>query len=203
MAAGPAPVPQAQAAQSWTSGAKDLVMTALGTSRLWATMAQGIFTEIYWPAVDQPQVKDLGFLVGGPGWWQEVKRVDRYTLSTPEAGLMLPTITHTGASQAYQLTLRPVVDPGHDALLIDYELTGAGVRLYPLLAPHLGISQITPEPQWGALGADNTAWAGDDLALFAADSDRFLCLLAQPGFTRAGAGYVGVTDGWTDFSRNG
>jgi len=209
MAAGPAPVPGAQAAQSWTSGAKDLVMTALGTSRVWATMAQGIFTEIYWPAVDQPQVKDFGFLIGGlpgaagSGWWQEVKRVGRYTLSTPEAGLMLPTIVHTGISQAYQLTLRPVTDPGRDALLIAYDLAGTGVRLYPLLAPHLGISQITPESQWGALGADNTAWADDDLALFASDGGRFLCLLAQPGFTRAGAGYVGDTDGWTDFSRNG
>ena len=203
MTAGPAPVPRAQAAQSWTSGAKDLVMTALGRSHLWATMAQGIVTEVYWPAVDQPQVKDLGFLIGGPGWWQEVKRVDRYTLSTPEAGLMLPTVVHAGVGRDYRLTLRPVVDPAHDALLIDYELTGAGVRLYPLLAPHLGVSQITPEPQWGALGADNTAWADEDLALFASDGSRFLCLLAQPGFTRAGAGYVGDTDGWTDFSRNG
>jgi len=203
MAADPAPAPGTQAAQSWTSGAKDLVLTALGTSRVWATMARGIFNEIYWPAVDQPQVKDFGFLVAGPGWWQEVKRVDRYTLSTPEPGLMLPTIVHTSASQAYRLTLRPVVDPGHDALLIDYELAGAGVRLYPLLAPHLGVSQVTPEPQWGTLGADNTAWAEEDLALFASDGARFLCLLAQPGFTRAGAGYVGDTDGWTDFSRNG
>jgi Glucodextranase, domain N. len=49
-------------------------MTALGSSRVWATTGQGIFTEIYWPAVDQPQVKDLGFLIGGTGWWQEVKR---------------------------------------------------------------------------------------------------------------------------------
>ena len=68
MAGGPAPLPPAQAVQSWTSGAKDLVMTALGhsgTSRVWATTGQGIFTEIYWPAVDQPQVKDLGFLIGG------------------------------------------------------------------------------------------------------------------------------------------
>jgi glucoamylase len=178
-------------------------MTALGRSHLWATMAQGIVTEVYWPAVDQPQVKDLGFLIGGPGWWQEVKRVDRYTLSTPEAGLMLPTVVHAGVGRDYRLTLRPVVDPARDALLIDYELTGAGVRLYPLLTPHLGTSQITPEPQWQALGADNTAWAGEDLALFASDGSRFVCLLAQPGFTRAGAGYVGDTDGWTDFTRNG
>src|SRR5689334_13852885 len=209
MAGGPAPLPPAQAVQSWTSGAKDLVMTALGhsgASRVWVTTGQGIFTEIYWPAVDQPQVKDLGFLIGGrsgSGWWQEVKRAGGYMLSTPEPGLMLPTIVHTGSSQAYQLTLRPVVDPDHDTLLIDYELAGAGVRLYPLLAPHLGTCQITPEAQWAELGADNQAWTDPaDLALFASGSGGFLCLLAQPGFTRAGAGYVGDTDGWTDFSRH-
>ena len=91
MDGGPAPLPPAQAVPSWTSGAKDLVMTALGSSRVWATTGQGIFTEIYWPAVDQPQVKDLGFLIGGTGWWQEIKRAAHYTLSTPEPGLMLPT----------------------------------------------------------------------------------------------------------------
>ncbi len=206
MAGGPAPLPPAQAIQSWTSGAKDLVMTASGhpgASRVWATTGQGIVTEIYWPAVDQPQVKDLGFLIGGPGWWQEVKRAGNYTLATPEPGLMLPAIVHTGSRQAYQLTLRPVVDPNHDTLLIDYELAGAGVRLYPLLAPHLGICQITPEAQWTELGADNQAWTDPaDLALFASGSGGFLCLLARPGFTRAGVGYVGDTDGWTDFSRN-
>ena len=80
MDGGPAPAPSAQAVPSWTSGAKDLVMTALGSSRVWATTGQGIFTEIYWPAVDQPQVKDLGFLIGGTGWWQEVKRAGHYVL---------------------------------------------------------------------------------------------------------------------------
>src|SRR5690242_8143641 len=116
---------------------------------------------------------------------------------------MLPTIVHAGRNQAYQLTLRPVVDPDHDALLIEYELAGEGVRLYPLLAPHLGIGQITPEPQWAALGADNLGWTDPaDLAMFASGSGGFLCLLARPGFTRAGAGYMGDTDGWTDFSRH-
>jgi hypothetical protein len=41
MDGGPAPLPSAQALQSWTSGAKDLVMTALATSRVWATIGQG------------------------------------------------------------------------------------------------------------------------------------------------------------------
>src|SRR6201985_3084905 len=203
MDGGPAPAPPAQAVPSWTSGGKDLVMTGLGSSRVWATTGQGIFTEIYWPAVDQPQVKDLGFLIGGTGWWQEGKRASHYTLSTPEPGLLLPTIVHAGRNQAYQLTLRPVVDPDHDALLIEYELAGEGVRLYPLLAPHLAVGQITPEPQWAALGADNLGWSDPAaVAMSARGSSGFLCLLARPGFTRAGAGYMGDTDGWTDFSRH-
>jgi glucodextranase-like protein len=45
MTGGPAPLPRAQAVQSWTSGAKDLVMTALGTSGVWATIGQGILNE--------------------------------------------------------------------------------------------------------------------------------------------------------------
>ena len=204
MVAGPAPRPQNQAAQSWTSGAKDLVMTALGTSTVWATMAHGIFTELYFPAVDQPQVKDFGFLVAAPGWWREVKRVDSYTLSTPGPTLALPTIVHTSTdpAAAYQLTLQPVVDPVNNAVLIAYDLQGDGVSLYPLLAPHLGICQPTNGPQAG-LGADNSAWV-DPLAqtMFAAGSGHYLCLLAAPGFSRAGVGYVGDTDGWTDFNRN-
>ena len=179
-------------------------MTALGTSTVWATMAHGIFTELYFPAVDQPQVKDFGFLVAAQGWWREVKRVDSYTLSTPGPALVLPTIVHTSTdpAAAYQLTLQPVVDPVNNAVLIAYDLQGDGVSLYPLLAPHLGICQPANGPQAG-LGADNSGWVDPaDQTMFAVGSGHYLCLLAAPGFSRAGVGYVGDTDGWTDFNRN-
>jgi glucoamylase len=186
------------ASQTWATGAKDLVMTARGTSRIWATLAHGILNEIYWPAVDQPQIKDLGFLVAGNGWWRELKRVNRYTLSVPDRVVALPTITHTGDN--YQVTLKIVVDPDRDALLISFDVSGQGVRLYPLLAPHLGIyRQQAPSD-----GADNFAWVDPaDNALFASAANTSACLLAAaPGFVRGSAGYVGDTDGWTDFSQH-
>src|SRR5205085_9824644 len=34
---------------TWTSSAKDLVTTALGTSRVWVTLGYGILNEVYWP----------------------------------------------------------------------------------------------------------------------------------------------------------
>jgi hypothetical protein len=35
---------------TWTSSAKDMVTTALGPSRVWATLSYGILNEVYWPS---------------------------------------------------------------------------------------------------------------------------------------------------------
>lgn len=205
----PPPPPPGRPGQSWTSGAKDAVTTAL-TGRVWATVGRGIVNEVYWPAVDQPQVKDLGFLVVGPPGWREVKRVGRYRVLPHEnPSVPLTTVVHTG--DFYRLTLRVVPDPDHDALLVAYELVGQGggageeLRLYPLLAPHLCRSAPTEDAQVPWLGADNHAWVDDDQGLGARDdaAERFVCLLADGGFVRASAGYVGFSDGWTDLATNG
>src|SRR5579864_4940080 len=68
---------------TWTSSAKDMVTTALGPSRVWATLGHGIVNEVYWPSAGQPQIRDLGFIVTAPAGWYEVKRVARYQLFLP------------------------------------------------------------------------------------------------------------------------
>jgi len=177
-------------APTWTSSAKDLVTTALGPSRIWVTMGHGIVNEVYYPSTGQPQVRDLGFIVAGPWGWTELKRAARYTLSTPSPTVPLPTVVHEG--EGYSLSLEVVPDPARDALLIRYRLTGADTTLYALLAPHLG-----------ANAHDNDAWLGGAAALCACGGDEALALVADPGFVRRSAGYVGASDGWQDFARNG
>ncbi|MBS0220114.1 MAG: glucan 1,4-alpha-glucosidase [Proteobacteria bacterium] len=173
---------------TWTSSAKDLVTTALGPARLWVTMGFGIVNEIYWPATGTPQIRDLGFIVAGPGGWSEVKRVAHYTVSVPEPYVPLPRVVHEG--DFYRLTIELLPDPLRDALLISWQLEGEGNTLYVLLSPHLGNS-----------GEGNTAEAGADLAAW--KGNNALCLVSESGFSRASAGYVGVSDGWQDFDRNG
>jgi glucoamylase len=96
MADGTAPRPATPARQSWTSGAKDAVITSL-SALVWATVGQGIINEVFWPAVDQPQVRDFGFLVLGPPGWREVKAVNQYTLSMPEdPAVPITRVTHAG-----------------------------------------------------------------------------------------------------------
>jgi glucoamylase len=165
-----------------------MVTTALGTSRVWVTLGYGILNEIYWPATGQPQIRDLGFIVAGPSGWFEVKRVNRYRISLSEDCVPLPQVTHQG--DRYRLVIEVVPDPSRDVVLISYRLTGGDMKLYALLAPHLGNS-----------GEHNNARATADLSAW--KEATALCLLSECGFSRSSAGYVGTSDGWQDFSTNG
>ena len=173
---------------TWTSSAKDIVTTGLGTSRVWVTLGYGILNEVYWPATGLPQIRDLGFIVAGPSGWFEVKRVNRYQISMPDDWVPLPQVTHQG--DCYRLVIEVVPDPRRDVVLISYRLTGDDVTLYALLAPHLSNS-----------GEHNNARAAGDLTAW--KEPAALCLLSDCGFSRSSAGYVGASDGWQDFSRNG
>ncbi len=95
-----------------------------------------------------------------------------------------------------------MVDPASDALLIAYDLTGAGVRLYPLLAPHLGISQITPNRSGGRWGLTTRRGSTRRTLRCSRAAAAASVPAGAAWFTRAGAGDVGDSDGWTDFSRN-
>ena len=76
---------------TWTSSAKDMVGTSLGPARLWFTTGFGIVNEIYWPRVDIPQIRDLGFIVAGPGgFWSEVKRNQNYAMRLLAPGPPFP-----------------------------------------------------------------------------------------------------------------
>src|SRR6185437_887857 len=123
-------------APTWTSSAKDMVGCSLGHARLWFTLGFGIVNEVYYPRVDLPQIRDLGFIVAGPdGFWSEVKRNQDYTLRLLAPGVPAVEILHEHAR--YKLQLRIAPDPRRDVLAIECRLDGdADLGLYVLIAPH-------------------------------------------------------------------
>jgi glucoamylase len=185
---------------SWTSSAKDFVGTSLGPARLWFTLGFGIVNEVYYPRVDTPQIRDLGFIVAGPdGFWSEVKRNQNYTLRSLAPGVPAIEITHR--HERYTLQLRITPDPRRDVLVIACRLDGDdALGLYVLLAPHLGATgydNIATIERYGrrrVLLAEQGPFGG---ALAAVDQHQ------ADALQRASAGYVGTSDGWQDFNRNG
>lgn len=180
---------------------KDAVTTALGGPPLWATVGQGIITEVYWPTVAEPQIRDLGFIVAAPGWWVEVKARLDYEVSAPDPAVPLATIVHHGPPEhPYTLALEAVPDPDRDVLLVRYALTDTDAKVYPLLASHL---QRQPGADGGGGGGENCAWIGESGELFASGAGRNLCLTADQGFTKRSVGYFGDSDLWRDFAGHG
>src|SRR5579871_775275 len=185
---------------SWTSSAKDAVGCALGRSRLWFTIGQGIINEVYYPRIDLPQLRDLGFIVGdGRGFWVEVKRAGRYTVHAVAPGVPAYEIVHT--HDRYQLTLRVTPDPRRDVLAIHARLEGdPTLALHVLLAPHLGATGLDNWATVARFRGRRVLWAEQGpfgLALAATDAAQ------QDVIGAASAGYVGRSDGWQDFARNG
>ncbi len=185
---------------TWTDSRKQLVGCSLGASRLWFTVAGGIVTEVYHPRIDIPQVRDLGFIVAdGRGFWVEVKRLPAPDLSLARPGVPALQVMHR--HPRFALTLRVVPDADRDVLLLEVTLEGDGdLRPYVLLAPHLGGTGLGNRAAAGRHRGRNVLWAEQGpfgLALAAVAAGQ------SDGCGPGSAGYVGVSDGWQDFRRNG
>ena len=187
-------------APTWTSSAKDVVGGSLGPARLWFTLGFGIVTEVYYPRVDLPQIRDLGFIVAdGAGFWVEVKRLGTYDVRLLAPGVPAAEIQHR--HPRFHLRLRITPDPSRDVLLIEVALTGdPALQLYVLLAPRLGATGEGNVAQVRRYRGRQVLWAEQGpygLALLAADQRQ------RDAIGAASTGYVGRSDGWQDFAAHG
>ncbi|MGB8412870.1 MAG: glycoside hydrolase family 15 protein [Candidatus Binatus sp.] len=185
----------------WTRSAKDAVCTAYSSaSHLWFTTSVGVVNEIYFPTIDQPQVRDLQFLItDGETFFHEERR---NLVSTTEyldaTGLGVRIVSHSPDGR-YHLFKEVITDPHLSTLLINTRLEGdpellKKLHLYVMVAPHLCVGG------WG-----NSGYLAEIVGhefLTANKDDVWLALGATVPFLRASCGYVGNTDGWQDIGAN-
>ena len=185
---------------TWASARKDMVGTSLGSSRLWFTVAEGIVTEVYWPRIDIPQIKDLGFIIADDrGFWVEVRRLLDYRVTLPSPGVPAIEIEHRHARFVFTLWVCP--SQRRDVLLIRYRLEGdASLRPYALLATRLGGDAVNNTASVGSFAGRSVLWAEQGpfgLALAAVGAD------GADAWRRLSVGCSEASDGWSDFDRNG
>ncbi|MEP7150385.1 MAG: glycoside hydrolase family 15 protein, partial [Nitrospira sp.] len=186
----------------WTSSAKEGLGTAFHLScRVWFTLSHGIVNEIYYPCVDEPNTRDVQFLISdGETFCHEEKRDLDHRIEYPEGACLFYRVTNSERNGRYRLIKHLLADPHRSVVLmhtklevLDESLRGK-VRLYALLAPHLARQ-----------GAGNVGWcsevAGNNL-LQAEHNGRHLVMGCSGGFSRRSIGYVGASDGWQDLMGN-
>lgn len=189
---------QPGASPTWTHGDKDGVGTAYSVaSRLWYTIWSGIVTEVYFPTVDRPQIRDLQYVFCDGS-------------SVEDETVLHTTVETVGRSLGYLLKGRSdrmkfsyekeiIADPHLPCLLQHTTVRADGdtlqrLKIYALCAPRLDVRG------WG-----NHAQVLPHLNrkfLLAQRNGVWLAMAASQPFSKASVGYIGASDGWTDLHQH-
>ncbi len=185
----------------WTHGGKDGVGTAYAaSSRIWFTFWNGILTEVYYPTVDRPQLRDLQYLItDGKTFFHEEKRQLKSKFERLSDHTLGYRCINTDPEGRYAIAKEIITDPQLACVLQRTEITGdpsftSKLRLYALCAPHLEVG-----------GWENNGYVASvsgRKVLMAQKNEVWLALAATVPFSRVSCGYVGQSDGWTDLSSN-
>jgi glucoamylase len=182
----------------WSHSNKDGIGTAYSAdSRIWYTLWRGIVTEVYFPTIDLPQIRDLEFLfTDGATFFHEEKRDLSPVTERPVSDALAYHIRSEGPERRYRIHKTVLAAPHLPCLLIrcrldvlDPKLRGK-LRVFLLAAPHLDVGG------WGNSGSVGQVLGRD--VLVAEKDGVAVALAADRPFRKASVGYVGQSDGWTD-----
>jgi glucoamylase len=175
----------------WTPADKDGFGTSkTATSKVWYTLNNGELTEVYYPDLGTPSVRDLQFIVSdGQTFAERETEATNQQVQLVDARALEYRQINTDKDGKYRITKTYVTDPARSTVLVDVSfesLDGKPYQLYALYDPSLSNS------------------GGDDIAtskgaqLLASDSKGASALLGAPKFEQGSSGYLGTSDGWTD-----
>ncbi len=186
----------------WTQANKDGVGTSpYPSSKIWFTLWRGVLTEVYTPFIDQPQIRDLQFLISdGRSFFHEEKRHLKSTTHRLTEHSLGYRIQSQEPSDRYRIEKEVLTDPTLPVVLTRARIRpGLGgpvdASFYALLAPHLGVGG------WGNDGYVMTH-GGHEYPGRPPEPGTWLALGADRPFRRSSVGFVGRSDGWTDLSEN-
>ena len=174
-------------------------------SKVWFSLADGIVTETAYGLIHDNQIRDLQFLVTGPGFFHEEKKDTAHSvgyLAVDDPGTRRPVApayrllnSDKASPPRYAIEKHVITDPDRQSLVIRVVFRSFvdGVTPFILLNPYIG-----------ATYGDDVAYAFAD-GLFARNraDDRYLALKSTAPFVKTSAGFVGRSDGWQDLADNG
>lgn len=187
-------------APRWTRGAKEAVGTAYsGASHVWYTVAAGILTEVFYPTIDTPQIRDLQYLVtDGETFFDDERRGTETTIECVDAAALGFQITNVAKNGLYTIHKTLIGHPYEDCVLLHTRFDAPDalprLQLYVLCAPHLNIG-----------GWHNNAEVietNSGRVIVAFKGSTWMALGATAPVLRCSCGYVAENDGWTDLRDN-
>src|SRR4051794_29517483 len=111
------------------------------TSKVWHTLSDGKLTEVYYPDLGTPSVRDLQFIVSdGKTFAERESDATTQRVELADSRSLTYRQINTAKSGRYRITKTYVTDPARNTLLIDVNfesLTRTPLDLYALYDPSL------------------------------------------------------------------
>ena len=150
-------------------------------SPVWFTLGGGRMTEVFYPDLSTPAVRELQLVVTDGRTFTEPVRG-----RTEQVGDL--TFRQTARGTGWSAVTTYVTDPARATVLVDIDFRAKrSLRVYAVLDPALSRE-----------GGDDTGASGD--ALVASDGAAASALVAGRGFGATSTGYLGTSDGVTDLA---
>lgn len=184
----------------WTSGNKAAVGSAHSPCPVWFTLTGGVVSEVYFPRIDMPQIRDVQLLVtDGHSFFHDGWRSYDVSYKAFAPGVPGYTMTCTAKDQPYQIVYEIITTANTSCLLINAQIIplpaapagfAKSLRAYVLVAPHID----------GSTEHNNgyVAQTGYGKVLLANRDDKWLAVGANVPFHKCSAAFSGVNDGWQD-----
>jgi glucoamylase len=189
------------ATPTWTQSKKDGVGTSISRgSLIWFTLSNGIINEVFYPRIDQVNLRDFGFLItDNSNLFEEEKINCIHEIKLLEQGVPAYKLINKSKKGMYIIEKIILSDPRRDVLLskVHFKTLEGRIEdyhLYVLLNPHIK-----------NFGYGNNGWIGEYKGipmLFAQREDIVLALACSIPFKKMSCGYFGVSDGWQDIYKN-
>ena len=178
----------------WTEADKDGFGTSTTTdSKVWYTLDDGELTEVYYPDLGTPSVRDLQFIVSDGKTFAELETdATTHEVQLVDERALVYRQVNTDKTGNYRITKTYVTDPARSTVLVDVtfeSLTGKPYQFYVLYDPSLDN---------GGSGGSSDSGAVRNTALVATDGDVASALVASPDLAERSTGYKGTSDGWQD-----
>jgi glucoamylase len=155
-------------------------------SPVWFTLGGGRMTEVFYPDLSTPAVRDLQLVVtDGKTFTERAQDVDVRTEPVSGKGL---TFRQLARGTGWRAELTYVTDPDRASVLVDVNLRAQR----PLQA------YVLYDPALSREGNDDSGSSGAELV--ASDKAATSALVSGRGFAATSTGYLGTSDGWTDLA---
>ncbi|MCB9253928.1 MAG: hypothetical protein H6617_04535 [Bdellovibrionaceae bacterium] len=181
----------------WQSAEKQGVGTAFQSptdavrSKVWFSLARGILTEVYYPRIDTPQVRDSQLLVSDGKSFLHQEQYDMESRVRRFDGAPAFEVIERDRAGRYEIQKTIWADPDSDTLLQQVRFIAhvEGLSLYYLHKPAAANSLFGDSAQ-----SEPELLAGEENGVFSA----WQVVRVSKGWKKKSVGYVGKSDGFTD-----